>query len=151
MILCTVATFSRYQSLNPRFARLGEYLQQENLQALPQGRHDIAGDALYVISSPQAATRGSAMLEAHRRYIDVHVVLDGIEGMGWAALANLREEDKPFDVENDYVCFREPPTTIQQLTTGQLAIFFPEDAHVPLLGDGSVVKKCVFKVRCDDI
>jgi biofilm protein TabA len=150
MILSTIRDFRRYQGLNSRFGVLADLLSVQNLAELSAGRHDLVGDDLYVIASPQAQTRPTAMLEAHRRCIDVQIVIAGIEAMGWAPLSSLVAPDQPFDTVKDIVFFRDSPQSVHSVGAGHLAIFFPEDAHAPLLGDGHQVHKCVFKIRVDD-
>jgi len=133
MLLCAKDDFRRYAALNSRFEALARLL----------------GDELHVVSAPEAVTRPTAMLEAHRRYIDVQLLLEGAEGIGWAPLRSLSTEAEPFDTERDIVFFRDPPLGVHQVTPGHLAVFFPEDAHARLLGDGHRVHKCVFKVLVD--
>jgi biofilm protein TabA len=150
MILCCIRDFQRYVCLNSRFGALSKALDPDALKRLLPGRHDVVGDELYVMASPEAATRPTAMLEVHRRYIDVHVVLNGQEIIGWSPLSALASPDKPFDLEHDFGCFRDPHASAHPLVAGQLMVCFPEDAHAPLLGSGSLVQKCVFKVLVDD-
>jgi biofilm protein TabA len=150
MILSTVRDFRRYQGLNRRFGVFCEFLAAQNLAELTPGSHEIAGDDLYVIASPEAQTRPTARLEAHRRYIDVHVVIAGTEGMAWAPLGSLVAEDQPFDEAKDIVFYRDSYLSALSVGAGHLAVFFPEDAHAPLLGDGNLIHKCVFKIRVDD-
>lgn len=150
MLLCHRGDFRRCTGLNSRFGALAEALDRQDFTALPEGRRDLLGDELYVLGAPQAVTRPSALLEAHRRYIDVQLVLEGTEGMGWAPLRCLSTETEPYDAERDIVFFREPPVSVHQLSPGYLVVFFPEDAHAPLLGDGHRVHKCVFKVLVDE-
>jgi biofilm protein TabA len=149
MLLCRKADLGRYTILNSRFAALARLLETQDFAVLPEGRHDLCGDDLYVVSAPHAVTRPSAPLEAHRCYIDVQLVLGGTEEMGWAPLASLSTEAEPYDAERDIIFFREPPLSVHRVTPGCLVVFFPEDAHAPLLGDGHRVHKCVFKVRVD--
>ncbi|MBN1608719.1 MAG: YhcH/YjgK/YiaL family protein [Polyangiaceae bacterium] len=149
MLLCRKTDFARYAILHPRLEALARLLDTQDFAALPEGRHDLLGDDLYVVCAPQAVTRPSALLEAHRCYVDVQWVVGGTEEMGWAPLASLSTEDAPYDAERDIVFFRDPPLSVYRVTAGCLAVFFPEDAHAPLLGDGHRVHKCVFKVRLD--
>jgi biofilm protein TabA len=149
MIQCSIHDFHRYQPLNAHFAKLSEYLRQTDLRSIEEGRHDISGDAIFVIASRNAVTRADAMLEVHRRYIDVHTVVEGAESLGWAPLSELTTEDAPFDEQKDYGLYRDAAVSEISVTAGSLVIFFPEDAHAPLLGDGHMVHKCVFKVLVD--
>lgn len=49
-----------------------------------QGRHDIDAHDYANVESPVLRTREDAPLEAHRRYIDIHIPLDNTETIGWA-------------------------------------------------------------------
>jgi len=150
MILSSIREFRRYRGLNSRFGTLANALESLGLATLAPGRHDVLGDDLYVIASPQAKTQPSTKLEAHRRYVDVHLPLDGSESIGWAPTESMLDPEAPFDVDRDFGCFRDSFLSVLVVAPGQLAVFFPEDAHAPLLGDGKFVHKCVFKVLVDD-
>lgn len=147
MILCPLSEFQRYRGLHPAFPAVEAFLARPDLDALPEGRLELEGDALYVSSAPQARTRPAAPLEAHRAYLDVQVVLAGTDTMGWAPLGACGEPSGPYDPIKDIVFFAGEPQQRIPVLPGQLAIFFPEDAHAPLLGEGSPVRKLVVKVR----
>lgn len=149
MILCPLPEFHRYTSLHPTFPAVASFLATADLHALAEGRLDLQGDALYVSSAPSARTRpaAEAQLEAHRTYIDVQVVLEGTDTMGWAPLQACREVSVPYDPGKDILFFRNAPEQFLPVRPGQLVVFFPEDAHAPLLGDGQTVRKLVVKVR----
>jgi biofilm protein TabA len=149
MILARVRDFRSFIPLHGRFARLADFLEQLDLSALPEGRMALEGEDIFVIASPNACTRSfiEAALEAHRTYIDVQVVLSGIDTMGWAPLAACTRITQPYDAERDIEFFSDPPLSLVPVTSGSLSVFFPEDAHAPLIGDGASVHKLVFKVR----
>ncbi|HWQ08028.1 MAG TPA: YhcH/YjgK/YiaL family protein [Holophaga sp.] len=149
MILCPVSQFPRYAGLHPRFQEVAAFLAGLDPCRVGEGRMDLDGDALYASCSPEARTRPAeeAPLEAHRAYIDIQVVLEGTDTMGWAPLAACRTEAGPYDPGKDIVFFREPPTHHVQVPAGHLVVLFPEDAHAPLIGDGRTLSKVVVKVR----
>lgn len=149
MILCPIAQFHRYLPLHPRFPRVESFLTCGAFDTLSEGRTELQGEDIYINSYPQACTRpaADAPLEAHRLYIDVQVVLAGTDTIGWSPLEACRTEAVPYDPIKDIVFFRDAPAALIAVTAGHLAIFFPEDAHAPLIGDGSSVKKQVIKVR----
>jgi biofilm protein TabA len=149
MILCSLSQFHRYRQLHPRFPAVEAFLLETDLAAIPEGRLELDGDALYVSAAPQARTKpaGDALLEAHRCYVDVQVILAGTDTMGWAPLEDCRRESGSYDPDKDIVFFHDAPANLIAIPAGHLAIFFPEDAHAPLIGDGQTVKKLVVKVR----
>ena len=149
MILCPITEFHRYAQLHPGFPAVAKVLANEDLDAFPEGRTDLQGNDFYVSSSPRARTRPAPPLEAHRTYIDVQVILEGTDTIGWAPLDACREEASPYDPAKDIVFFRDAPVNLIAVRKGQVIVFFPEDAHAPLIGNGEAVRKLVLKVRRD--
>jgi beta-galactosidase beta subunit len=48
----------------------------------------------------------------------------------------------------DVLFYDDAPDMFFQLTNLQFAIFFPEDVHAPMIGEGNI-KKMVIKVKID--
>ena len=144
MVLDQLANASRYASMHPRFARAFEFLAA--LGPLPAGRQDLDGDRLYVLVQDENG-RGhkGARLEAHRKYIDIQLTLEGIEEIGWSPLAACRPA-AGFDQEKDSGFFDDRPHVWLTLPPGHFAIFLPTDAHAPLGGLGRC-QKAVVKVE----
>lgn len=151
MILSSILDFDRYEHLHPLFPAVGRFLRGTDLDALPEGRTDIQGDRLFVLASPQAHTRpgSEAPLEVHRRYIDVQVVLEGLDTMGWCPIEHCHGPRGDFDTARDLHFFDDAPVAYVPVPPGDLAVFFPEDAHAPLIGDGAPVRKLVIKVALE--
>lgn len=146
MIFSTIAQSDRYAALHPLFQRAFDYIRNTDLYALTPGRHDIIGDDLFVIiEHMQGRTRAEAQLEAHRRYIDIQLVLDGVDEMGWKPLADCREPVGDYSAENDIRFFRDAADSWIATPLGAFCIFFPEDAHAPLVSIGAI-RKAVFKI-----
>jgi YhcH/YjgK/YiaL family protein len=144
MILDTLACAGRYVALHPRFARAFTFLAGTDLESLPTGRHEIDGDAMFVIiDRKDGRGHDGARLEAHRRYIDIQYTLRGEEEIGWTPLTGCAGADGAFDTDRDIVFFRDLPSAWLRLPRGTFAIFFPEDAHAPLAGQGALVKAIV--------
>ncbi len=77
-------------------------------------------------------TRDTCRFEAHRRYIDIQLMLDGEEIIEIAPVSALTP-DTPFDPDRDLGFFKTPesPCTRLVLRPGDFAVFFPDDAHMP--------------------
>lgn len=129
--------------------RVFEYLARTDLASLPLGRTTVDGDDVYVMVS-EAETRGPAQVrfEAHRRYIDIQLVVRGQEAIGVAPAAGLVSVE-PYDAAKDIEFFAVPPESATlALRAGDFAVFAPDDAHRPGLHlDGPhVSRKAVVKV-----
>jgi biofilm protein TabA len=146
MIIDITANSSRYTGLHPLFPKVFEYIKKTDLLTLASGKHSIVGDDLFVIvEHAQGRSRESAKLECHRKYIDIQLVLAGIDEMGWLALKNCHKPIDDFCAVNDYQLFDDIPTTWVATPPEAFCIFFPDDAHAPLVSTDEI-HKVIFKV-----
>ncbi len=146
MIFSALSQSARYTALHPLFHRAFDYIRDTDLYHMAPGRYPILGDDLIVIVEQVAAkTREQARLEAHRKYIDIQLVLEGDEAMGWKPLADCHNPVGEHSTEKDIRFFHDAPSSWVAVPPDHFCIFFPEDAHAPLLGSGQI-KKVIFKV-----
>ena len=154
MVLDTLARCHRYTPLHPAFARAFAFLTGPHWAELASGaasagRHDIDGDRLYVsINRTDGRGRDGARLEAHRRCIDIQLTIDGYDEIGWKSLGDCAQPAGAFDAAKDIVFFSDRPESWVSLPAGHFAIFFPDDAHAPLAGRGTV-KKAIMKIAVE--
>ncbi|OGS53687.1 MAG: hypothetical protein A3J79_02880 [Elusimicrobia bacterium RIFOXYB2_FULL_62_6] len=130
-----------------------KFLKRKNLSALPDGKVEIDGDRAFALvqryaTAPAARTK----FEYHRKYIDVQYIAAGEEVIGWAPACRLKVS-APYKADKD-ACFgsvRKGAWTPVLLRAGELAVFWPEDAHAPKLSAGqpSRVMKIVVKLAAD--
>lgn len=147
MIIDTLDNAHRYHSLHPRFAKAFEFIRSRDLASLEVGKSEIDGKDLHAsVSSKQGYSRAEAKFEAHNNYIDIQVCPAGSEEMGWKPRSRCVEEKDPYNAEKDVVFYKDKPDTYFTLQQGQFAIFFPEDVHAPMIGEGEI-KKLVIKVK----
>ena len=92
--------------------------------------------------------QGKQMLEAHRKFIDIHVPISSDETIGWASLKHLRNITKKYDSEKDIEFYGDEPQSFISVYPGQCVIFFPEHAHAPNIGVGLHKKYCI-KIAID--
>ncbi len=146
MILDTVRDLGRYEGLHPLFPRAFSLIAGGGLARLPLGRHELEGSRLYVnIGHERRRPPALSPLEAHRKYIDIHVPLHGSDRIGWKPLVDCVQLRKLYDAASDVVFFSDEPAQWFTLAPGCVAVFFPEDVHAPLAGEGTILK-AVFKV-----
>lgn len=147
MILTTLADSGRIEPLHPLFERFFDYVKEHDLLHAPLGRIEVDGDRLF-INNVEATLADAATqpLEAHREYIDIHVVLDGEERFGWRPLADCAAVRQSYDPAADCALYADRPSSWLTLRPGQAAIVFPEDPHAPVVGEGRV-RKLIGKIK----
>jgi YhcH/YjgK/YiaL family protein len=146
MILARLEQADRYLSLHADFSAAFAFIRGQPLSDLPEGRIEIAGAIYAMVSRSPARHRSEARLEAHRKYIDLQYVIAGIEEMGWSARSDCQQPHGQYNAEKDVEFFADTPNSYVTVRPGEFVIFFPDDAHAPLIGTGEV-RKVVVKVR----
>ena len=149
MILDILENVKLYLAINKGFAKALEFLSRPDLKELPAGRHEIDGTRVYalVINGP-GKKKEDAPLEIHKRYIDIQLVLAGTDNMGWKPTLLCKKPSREYDGKSDIQFFADEPDTWLTTKSGAFAIFFPEDAHAPMISSGEL-HKIVVKVALD--
>ncbi len=148
MIVDTIQNASKYFSLHPLFAKAFEFINQTDLANAVDGKSDISEGLKAVFSNKSgvSAEASVAKFECHNNNIDVQLCIKGVETIGWKPREKCVKENGSYNPEKDVQLYNEEPDMFFQLTNGQFAIFFPEDVHAPMIGDGEI-KKLVIKVK----
>ena len=147
MILDNLANADKYISLHPRFAKAFEYIKQLDFTNLEVGKTEIDGRDLHAaVSAKEGTTAEVAKFECHNLYIDIQVCPSGTEKLGWKPRHKCVEPVDVYNAEKDVTFFKDKPDTYFDFHAGDFAIFFPEDVHAPMIGEG-IVKKLVIKVK----
>lgn len=112
MIISNLQNSSRVESLHPLFKKLFDYVKTHDLLHTECGRIELDGDNLFINNSnPTCVTADQQVLEVHRDYIDVHILMEGQETVGWKALEDLTQETKAYEKEGDCALYADRPTT----------------------------------------
>ena len=144
MILDVLENAHRYLALIRGFAKAFEFLLRPDLQDLPVGRYEIDGDRIYaMVAKEQGHRKEEAQLETHRKYIDIQLVLAGTDTMGWKPLSLCNKPAREYDQNADIQFFADRPDAWVSVESGAFAVFFPEDAHMPLISPGQIHKVVV--------
>lgn len=149
MITDNIINADRYAALHPDFAEAIRLMQTLDLAALPDGQIPCANPNIRIfIGSENMRSREDAKPEAHLKHIDIQTPIDGEENYGWIDRGNL-SNGLGYDEKCDIEFFDCAPETWLTLQPGEFALFFPNDAHAPLVGSRRTVRKAVFKIRIE--
>lgn len=144
MILDVLDKANLYLTLNKGFATAIEFLLRPDLKELPVGKYDIDGERVYaMVSRDFGRKKEDALLETHEKYIDIQLVLEGTDDMGWKSKSSCKKPTGAYDPEEDIQYFADEPDSWIATKCGAFVIFFPEDAHMPLISSGQLHKVVV--------
>lgn len=150
MIHTTFSEVKRYAALNPYFTKAFEALSELKKEEFVKGRHEVDGDNIYINAIEyDTKPEEACIFEAHRQYIDVMLLLEGEEQIGYTPLRNCKNITMEYN-EKDECCLAklEPELMKVHMLPGDVCILFPEDAHAPSMqcAASSHVKKLIAKV-----
>ncbi len=145
MVIDTLENLEKYVSLNPLFKDVVDFIKSNKLDFIETGKHQIKGADLFVnIQMANGRTKEKAVLETHKKMIDIQIPLSGPETFGYTPLCDLPEAE--YNEEKDITKYTGEADTYVTCKPGEFAIFFPQDGHAPCISDEDVIKKAIFKV-----
>lgn len=149
MIIDSLENAEKYYSVHPRFAQAFDYLKSQDLNTLEPGKYPIDGTDIHVsVTAKDGVSVEDAKFEAHNNFLDIQVCISANEKMGWSTRSLCNDPKDAYNAEKDVIFFNDKPGMYFELKASQFAIFFPEDVHAPMIGEG-IIKKLVVKVRKD--
>ena len=148
MIHDHISNASNYAFPNTLLQKGLNFLRSSEIASMTVGRIDLDGDRLFaMVQEYPTRPEKDCCWEAHRKYIDIQYICDGVEEIGYAPLESLKIIE-PYDAAKDFVKLAGDGS-ILRIPAGMFAIFFPQDGHKPCMAaDGVVapVRKIVVKV-----
>lgn len=147
MIHDKTVNFNKFKCMHKHFADVLRFLEVAPISEQSDGKYEINDQGAYVIiDTYETKEISDCFIECHRKYIDVQVVIEGIEHVGVCHRSAC--EAFPYDEEKDFQKLKGDVDFLA-LGAGSFMIFYPDDAHMPKVRYGEAsetVKKAVFKV-----
>ncbi len=146
MIIDNLANLEKYESLNENFKIVNDYLKTHDLEKMESGKYEIKGSEIF-FNLNEYETKSIQKLEAHKKYIDIQILVSGEEYMGYTNIENTKVAQE-YSQEKD-VMFLTGEVDKIKATNKNFLIFYPQDAHMPALAitEPMQVKKAIFKIQ----
>jgi len=147
LILDLIQNYKRYIPLYPLLEEGMEFALSKS--EVPVGRYD-RGNFYILVQEGETYPLEQGLYEAHRKYIDVQIVLKGEETVGWQGLSGLKECE-PYSEEKDIVFFDGEGIPIR-IKEGMFYLAGLQDAHKPCryIGKQGSYRKIVLKIPVQD-
>jgi beta-galactosidase beta subunit len=108
----------------------------------------VTGDVTVVFLSAEGTGDNMNLLEAHRKFMDLHCTLQGTDVIAYKPVADCGVVQKAYDEAGDYILFTDTPGKQLQVEPGSYCLIPTSFAHMALYGKCGPVKKLVFKIPC---
>ena len=146
MIIDELSNIGRYACLSANFAEAVRFLSETALDSLSCGSVPVDGEQVFATLSENMTIPGERPFEAHDRYADIQVILQGRERFA----LGFEPSPGPLLPEKDFRPCRAEKHLAFILEPGQFVIFLPGEAHAPggAAGDPAPCRKLIVKVLC---
>lgn len=140
-----------YSSLGEHYAKAFRFLRANSIANLPDGRHEIDGNAIFAnISTATTRAPLDIQLENHHNYADLQMVIEGEEYVyvDYSSELTLKEH---YCVEKDIEFYSADSkhTSPLLLTPGRFLLLWPGEAHAPCVSvdKPQTVRRLVVKIQ----
>jgi len=144
-----------YKNSIPCWDKVVEILGQKDLAQMKPERYKIEGSlCTWGRSDFQTREYLPENFEVHKKFIDIHLVLEGDEVIHTAPLSRLNFDGKGYNKENDIEFGVATKFDSVYMAAGDFAVFYPGDAHNPCCKagmDSMDVKKLVIKIPVEGL
>ncbi len=146
MIYTEISSIGRYRGIGEYLDKAIDYLMTHALKDMEAGHYEIDKMVHLNVLEYETIAEEGAFFEAHEKYADIQIVVEGEELVGVSELARVTV--KTFDKEADLYEVDGPVEHYIRLIPGKVLIVMPGDAHKLKLAQKqpSRVKKAVMKV-----
>lgn len=126
MIIDNLENITKYTSLLPGLAKVPVIIEKIDLNSTE--RVEFEG-GFYFVQKGVTRPVEETIFETHENYIDVQILLEGKEMMGWNTIPNLKVKES-YDSENDItIYFGEDSPYNMNIPERTFYVFYPWDAH----------------------
>ena len=141
----------KYESIKKLSPSGYEFVIKALASGVENGKYPLESGAYAVVSEYETKSLADAKFEAHRKYIDVQLILAGEEIIGVMPTERMREGVciGEYNPDKDIELYREcGEYEANPLSAGDFIILYPEDGHMPAVHKDapSHIKKIVFKI-----
>jgi len=150
MILDKIENLHRYTQVL-EVSLLSNALSEKIYDSVEEGKFEVGNnmDKFFgIIMSYNTKGASEGIWEAHRKYMDIHVILEGEELVYLEDIENC-EVSQTYDADGDYGLFTANPTKPVVLKAGHFLALYPNEVHMTSVKNvhSSTVRKIVFKQR----
>lgn len=148
MIFGNIQNLREYLCMEDGIFECFNYAKENNLSAYDRGCHEIDAKRIFVnIVEYETVKPEDRFWEAHREYLDVHLMLEGTERIDLNFIQNM--DVKEYAAKDDFLSMDGEKNASVILKPGDFLVCYPSDAHRTAIAADKPekIKKAIFKVK----
>ena len=148
MIFGNIQNLKEYLCMEDGIFECFNYAKENNLSAYDRGCHEIDAKRIFVnIMEYETVKPEDRFWEAHREYLDVHLMLEGTERIDLNFIQNM--DVKEYAAKDDFLSMDGEKNASVILKPGDFLVCYPTDAHRTAVAADKQenIKKAIFKVK----
>ena len=148
MIFGNIQNLREYLCMEDGIFECFNYAKENNLSAYDRGCHEIDAKRIFVnIMEYETVKPEDRFWEAHREYLDVHLMLEGTERIDLNFIQNM--DVKEYAAQDDFLPMDGDKNGSVILKPGDFLVCYPSDAHRTAIAADKPekIKKAIFKVK----
>lgn len=126
-----------------------DFILQNRFLSGVNGKNEILGDEVFFnLQNVKTKEENDCFFELHKDYIDIHIILEGEEIIGYSENTNLTPTTD-YDKEKDFQLLKGEIENRFHIKDKRFVIFFPDEPHMTLIAPNNPtdIKKIVFKIK----
>lgn len=152
MIVDQLKCADRYLGLHKNITAALEFIREHAEDAaLEDGVYEVIPDEVVIhVVTKDTHARTEAQMEIHKKFMDIHYIIQGAERCGMAPLPD--ESVIEYNPETDNGFWSCEDSFDVRVGEGEFYVVWPMEPHCPLChagADRSVVRKMICKVKVD--
>ena len=147
MIFGNINHEKTYSNLDKDLLTCFEYAKNNELVSFEKGSYEIDGKDIFVnIVEYDTCEKEDRFWEAHKNYLDLHLMLDGKEQIDVNFIGNMEQKD--FVEKDDFLPLEGDKNGHVILEKGDFLICYPNDGHrtAVKIEKPEKIKKAIFKI-----
>lgn len=150
MIVGKLKDIANYKGIQTNLDAAIDYILLNSWRKAVLGKTEIDHEIIYMNRFDYSCQNVESLdFEAHKNYIDIHLLVEGNEYLYVGDVTNLQIKTAYDSLTDSIVLDGEAESKIR-MSEDNFAICFPEDAHMPKIKDkAEYVKKAVIKVKLE--
>lgn len=152
MIIGKLKDLNKYKGISKNLDCAIEWVNNTDLLALDLGKHEIKGTDVYCNRlSYVAKPLEQCAAENHDYYLDLQIVIKGLEGFGYADITNKSLEVAiEYNPVKDVTKYKVEDECVYAMDDSSFALVLKEDIHKPMIKlNEEQVEKAVVKIKID--